>query len=157
MPTGRYVLASACRPTSVIVSQVTLIGRPPAYMVPGVGVARPSSTKLPKVSTVKPCASKIASVHPSGEPASTLSARCNSTPTPRFRGLTATARRSGCAGDQMDATAGLSSLNRTTSKAPCRRGSSVQETRICRSILSLTSQMRTVLMLERWPRLEGVA
>jgi hypothetical protein len=34
-----YMPASACRPRSVIVSQVTLIGRPLACTVPGVAVA----------------------------------------------------------------------------------------------------------------------
>jgi hypothetical protein len=38
---GAYVPASACRPTSVIVSQVTVIGRAPAYVIPGVAVASP--------------------------------------------------------------------------------------------------------------------
>jgi hypothetical protein len=46
-----YVPASACRPASVIANQVTVIGRPPECMVPGVAVARPSSTRRPKVST----------------------------------------------------------------------------------------------------------
>jgi hypothetical protein len=46
----------------VIVNQVTVIGRRPAYMIPDVAVVSPSSTKRPKVSTVKPCASMIASV-----------------------------------------------------------------------------------------------
>jgi hypothetical protein len=46
-------------------------------------------------SVVKPCASMIVSVHPSGEPASSLSARFCSTPRQTFRGLTAAiARRS---------------------------------------------------------------
>jgi hypothetical protein len=57
-----YVPASACRPRSVIVNQVTVIGRRPAYMIPDVAVVSPSSTKRPRVSTVKPCASMIASV-----------------------------------------------------------------------------------------------
>jgi hypothetical protein len=35
--------ASASRPMSVIVSHFTLIGRPPAYIVPGAAVASPSS------------------------------------------------------------------------------------------------------------------
>jgi hypothetical protein len=52
------VAGEACRPRSVIVSQVTLIGRPPACTVPGVAVAIPSNTNRPKVSTVKPCANK---------------------------------------------------------------------------------------------------
>jgi hypothetical protein len=30
--------ASACRPTSVILSRVTVIGRLPAYMIPSVAV-----------------------------------------------------------------------------------------------------------------------
>jgi hypothetical protein len=35
------VPASACRPTSVILSRVTSIGRLPAYMIPGAAVASP--------------------------------------------------------------------------------------------------------------------
>jgi hypothetical protein len=42
-----------------------------------------------KISTVKPWASRIASVHPSGEPASSLGARLCSAPRPLFLGLTA--------------------------------------------------------------------
>jgi hypothetical protein len=41
-PTARgYAPASACRPTSVILSHVTLFGRPPACTVPGVAFASP--------------------------------------------------------------------------------------------------------------------
>jgi hypothetical protein len=61
------VAGEACRPRSAIVSQVTLIGRPPACTVRGVAVASQSNTNRPKVSTVKPCANKTDSVHPSGE------------------------------------------------------------------------------------------
>jgi hypothetical protein len=87
-----YAPASACRPRSAIVSQVTLIGRPPACTVPGVVVASPSSTKRSKIPTVKPCASMIASVHPSGEPASIRSARFCSALRQPFPGLTTIAR-----------------------------------------------------------------
>jgi hypothetical protein len=45
-----------------------------------VAVASPSRTRPVNISTMKPCASMIASVHPSGEPASSLSARSRSAP-----------------------------------------------------------------------------
>jgi hypothetical protein len=91
---GRYHPASARRPASVILSHVTFIDRPPAWMLPGDAVASPSRTKRANISSVKPCASIIASVAPSGAPASKRSARCCSAAKPR-RGLTAIARRSG--------------------------------------------------------------
>jgi hypothetical protein len=43
---GHYVPATARRPTSVIVSRVTSIGRLPAYMIPGAAVESPSRTRL---------------------------------------------------------------------------------------------------------------
>jgi hypothetical protein len=89
---GCYVQATACRPRSVIVSQVTLIGRTPACTVPGLAVASPSSTKRPNIPIVKPCANKTDSVHPAGERASIRSARFCSAPGPLFRGLTAAAQ-----------------------------------------------------------------
>jgi hypothetical protein len=55
-----YMPVSACRPRSVIISHVTVSGRPPACAVPDDAVANPSSTKRRNVSTVKPCASMIA-------------------------------------------------------------------------------------------------
>jgi hypothetical protein len=84
-----YVPASACRPMSVILSRVTVIGRLPAYMIPGAAVASPSRTRPTSSSAVKPCASMIASVQPCGDPASSLSARFSSAPRQTFRGLTA--------------------------------------------------------------------
>jgi hypothetical protein len=57
--------------------------------LPGAAVASPSSTKRPNISSVKPCANKTDSVHPCGEPSSSLSARFCSALRPPFRGLTA--------------------------------------------------------------------
>jgi hypothetical protein len=67
---ARYVPASASRAMSVILSRVTVIGRLPAYMIPGAAVASPSRTRSASSSVVKPCANMIASVQPCGEPAS---------------------------------------------------------------------------------------
>jgi hypothetical protein len=47
---------------SVILSRVTVIGRLPAYIIPGAAVASPSRTGPVNTSTVKPCTGIIAPV-----------------------------------------------------------------------------------------------
>jgi hypothetical protein len=46
---GRYVRQR--RPMSVIVSQVTLIGRPAAFTIPGVAVARPCANMIARAAS----------------------------------------------------------------------------------------------------------
>jgi hypothetical protein len=46
---GRYRPSSACRPASVILSHVTCIDRPPAWMLPGDAVASPSRTNASSI------------------------------------------------------------------------------------------------------------
>jgi hypothetical protein len=75
--------ASACRPRSVIASQVTVTCRPPGlHRGPRRRGREPVQHQVAKVSTVKPCANMIASVAPFGEPASSLSALFCSAPRP---------------------------------------------------------------------------
>jgi len=85
----RMAWRSCRRPMSVVHSRITVMGRLPAYMIPGAAVASPSRIRSTSSSAVKPWASMIASVQPCGEPASSRSARFSSAPRQTFRGLTA--------------------------------------------------------------------
>jgi hypothetical protein len=58
----------------VILSHVTFIDRPPAWLLPGDAVASPSRTKRANISSVKACPSIIVSVAPFGAASSKRSA-----------------------------------------------------------------------------------
>ena len=82
---GHRSSASARRPTSVILTRATSIARPPATTRSVHVVAIPVLMRSTRKSTVNPCASMIASLQPSGDAASSSSARRRSGFGPRLR------------------------------------------------------------------------
>ena len=82
---GHRSSAGARRPISVILTRATSIARPPETTRSVHVVAIPVRMSCTRKSTVNPCASMIASLQPSGDAASSSSARRRSGFGPRLR------------------------------------------------------------------------